>query len=151
MFLLLSLWYLLTILMFELFILTFLFGYSTSSCTIKQLNIISNKFPCGIAVSDFQYYVKFCFNPEIFCDKTFSIGSFFLTDRWIKFPFYTFWCRMTIHTKLKVAFPLLHHVLKTENSSLAKQTIPSLNSTLKSLKEHLLPFKFLVSNLNIIM
>ena len=57
---------------------------------------------------------------------------------------------MTIHTKLKVAFPLLHHVLKTENSSHAKQTIPSLNSTLKSLKGHLLHSKFLVSNLDII-
>ena len=57
---------------------------------------------------------------------------------------------MTIHTKLKVAFPLLHHVLKTENSSLARQTIPSLNSTLKSLKGHLLHFKFLVSNLDMI-
>ena len=33
-------------------------------------------FQCGIAVSDFQYCVKFGFDPEIFCDKTFSIGFF---------------------------------------------------------------------------
>ena len=77
MFLQLSLWYLLSIMMFELF------AYSTSSCTMKQLNIISEIFPCGIALAISNTAWNLVLTQKFFVTKLFLLAlSSWLTDEW---------------------------------------------------------------------